>query len=172
MNLNFTEEQKQFVLKAIHIIDAFAKLAYKEKLELSVKEIDEIFREIKNIEAPNEDVKIIKRMTLEEINRFKEKTSKSHVQKIVKIKIEKEIIRKDVAQLQEDIKKIEQNFLWKWLDLTEEKTMEIRRKLEKAEKNYRRLNNEYYNLKNTEPLASDKDIIMCKMNIQKLLIDV
>lgn len=172
MRAKFTEEQKQFVLKAVHVIDAFAKLQYKDKLELSVKEIEEIYREVKNINAENDDVKAIKKLTLDEILKFREKISKTHVQKIVKIKIEKEMIKKEAQQLKVDLLKIENNFFWKLLDMVEEKSREIRLKYEKAEINFKRLNNQYYELKNSEPMATDKDIIMCKMNIQKLLIDI
>lgn len=172
MRTNFTEQQKQFVLKAVHVIDAFAKLPYKDKLELSVKEIEEIYSEIKNLPSETDDVKMIKRLTLDEVRKFREKTSKNHLQKIVNIKIEKEMIKKDAQQLKEDLVKIENNIFWKWLDMVEEKSRVTRARYENAEKNFKRLNNEYYSLKNSEPVATDKDIIMCKMNIQKLLLDI
>jgi len=172
MRTNYTEAQKQFVIKATHVIDAFSKLPYKDKLELSVKEIEEIFREIKNIPAESDDVKMIKKLALDEVRKFRDKTSKNHVQRIVQIKIEKEIIKKDVQQLKIDLEKIENNIFWKWLDMVDEKSREVRIKYQKAQIRFKRLNDEYYYLKNSDPIASDKDIIMCKMNIQKLLLDV
>ena len=172
MRTNFTEQQKQFVLNAVHVIDAFAKLPYKEKLELSVKEIEEIYREIKNLPAETDDVKIIKKHTLDEVRKFREKTSKNHLQQIVNIKIEKEMIKKDAKKLKEDLEKVENNLLWKMLDVVDEKSRAIKSRYENVEKNFKRLNNEYYNLKNSEPMATDKDIIMCKMNIQKLLLEI
>jgi len=171
MNSQAIEEQKNIINQAIRAIDAFANLEFKDKPSLELNEIDEIVRELNNIIAVSSYQIEIKPQIIEELELLKKKINREHVQRIIKLKIEKEMIQKTITDLRLKLQSIDNNIFLKFIGANLEEKEDLRKKILSLNFSFKNLNNKYYALKQSDPSANEKDIIICKMNIQKLLID-
>ena len=157
--------------KILHLtnmsLKMYAKSHYKATAYLENLDIDQIKASLQNYANDNEKINEFKKAIIEDLSMFQKKKKESHIQKIVELNKQKQLLEKQIRIWDFEKNKLIAERLSKIMWPYDSKTKEYETKIETTQGQLKIIGEKIENLQQTRPTANEKDILLYQMHLKE-----
>lgn len=153
-------------------IKMYANSHYKTTAYLENLDIDQIKASLQNYANDNEKINEFKKAIIEDLSLFQKKIKETHLQKIVEMNKQKQLLEKQIRIWDYEKNRLIAERLSKIMWPYDSKTKEYDAKILTTQGQIKIIAEKLENLRQTKPMANEKDILLYQMHLKEKFADI
>lgn len=163
----FVNDYEQVLYMTRMSMKMYANSYYKATTFLEVSDIENIKESLSNYAREDQKITEFKKVIINDLTEFQKQIKDNHTQKLTELVKQKQFCEKQLRVFEVEKNKLIMERLSKIAWPYDHKTKEYDSKIEKLQTQIQKYEQKIEELKNTKPLATEKDILIYQMSLKE-----